>query len=112
MGLRRALALGLALVSLFPCVSASDDSVQITVLDTQAAVDSAGQARWSAQHKTGDEILAILAGLLEVLGSAQIAAVVSLYVSLCMFVLALFQARVSTDRFLPSCAGRAPPAAA
>jgi hypothetical protein len=109
---RRALALGLALVSLFPCVSASDDSVQITLLDTQAAADSTDQSRWSVQHKTGDEILAILAGLLEVLESAQVAAILSLVISLCMFVLALFQVQMGTDRFLPSCAGRAPPSCA
>src|SRR5438445_7214136 len=68
----RGLALGLALVSLFPCVSASDDSVRMALLDAQSAADSPDQSSWSAHHKPADEILAILVGLLEVLESAQV----------------------------------------
>src|SRR5256885_15829794 len=65
----RALALGLALVSLFPSVSASDDSIRMALLDAQSAADSPDQPSWSAHHKPADEILAILARLLEVLES-------------------------------------------
>jgi hypothetical protein len=109
MGPSRALALGLALVSLFPCVSASDDSVQITLLDSQTADASANSALVNAHHKSGDEILGILAGLLEVLESAQVSAILSLTIYLCSFAMAFALAPSSTDRFLPSCPGRAPP---
>lgn len=104
----RALALGLALVSLFPCVSASDDSVRIDLLNAQAMADSPGHSSWAAQHPS-TEMLAILVGLLEVLESAQVTAVLALTVALCLFTLALALHPQSLDRFLPSCAGRAPP---
>jgi len=104
----RALALGLALVSLFPCVSASDDSVRLALLNTQASADSPGQSSWSTQHSV-NETLAILVGLLEVLESAQVTAVLALGISLCLFTLAVAIHPESLDRFLPSCAGRAPP---
>jgi hypothetical protein len=106
--LGRALALSLALVSLFPCVSASDDSVRLALMDAQASADSPGHSSWSAQHPS-TEMLAILVGLLEVLESAQVTAVSALIISLCLFTLALAIHPESLDRFLPSCAGRAPP---
>src|ERR1035437_554385 len=104
----RALALGLALVSLFPCVSASDDSVRLALLNAQASADSPGHSSWSAQHPN-TEMLAILVGLLEVLESAQVTAVLALSISLCLVTLALTIPPDSLDRFLPSCGGRAPP---
>jgi hypothetical protein len=104
----RALALGLALVSLFPCVSASDDSVRLALMDAQASADSPGHSSWSAKHPS-NEMLAILVGLLEVLEAAQVAAVLAFTISLCLFTLALAIHPESLDRFLPSCAGRAPP---
>jgi len=105
----RALALGLALVSLFPCVSASDDSVRMALLDAQSAADSPDQSSWSSHHKAADEILAILVSMLEVLESAQVTAVLALTISLCLFALAFALHPASLDRFLPSCPGRAPP---
>lgn len=107
--LGRALALGLALVSLFPCVSASDDSVRLALLNMQASADSSGSSSWSTRHAS-TEMLAILVGLLEVLESAQVSAVLALAIALCVFSLALAIHPDSLDRFLPSCAGRAPPA--
>ena len=104
----RALALALALVSLFPCVSASDDSVRLALLNAQASANTSGHSSWSARHAS-NEMLAILVGLLEVLESAQVSAVLALAVALCIFSLALAIHRDSLDRFLPSCAGRAPP---
>src|ERR1700681_4668421 len=80
----RALALGLALVSLFPCVSASDDSVRLALMNEQASADSPGHTSWSAKHSS-TETLAILVGLLEVLESAQVTAVLVLGISLCLF---------------------------
>lgn len=105
----RALALALALVSLFPCVSASDDSVRMALFNAQASADTSGHSAWSAQHSS-NEMLAILVGLLEVLESAQVSAVLALALALCVFSLALAIHPDSLDRFLPSCAGRAPPA--
>ena len=104
----RALALGLALVSLFPCVSASDDSVRLTLLNAQVSANTSGRSAWSAQHAS-TEMLAILVGLLEVLESAQVSAILALTIALCVFSLALTVHPNSLDRFLPSCAGRAPP---
>ena len=105
----RGLALGLALVSLFPCVSASDDSVRLALLNEQASANTSGHSSWGARHAS-TEMLAILVGLLEVLESAQVSAVLALAIALCVFSLALTIQPDSLDRFLPSCAGRAPPA--
>jgi len=107
--LGRALALALALVSLFPCVSASDDSVRLALLNAQASSDASGHSSWGARHAS-TEMLAILVGLLEVLESAQVSAILALAVALCAFSLALAIQPNSLDRLLPSCAGRAPPA--
>jgi hypothetical protein len=104
----RALALSLALVSLFPCVSASDDSVRLALLKAQASETTPGHSTYDAQHPS-TEMLAILVGLLEVLESAQVSAVLALAIALCIFSLALTIHPNSLDRFLPSCAGRAPP---
>jgi hypothetical protein len=104
----RALALALALVSLFPCVSASDDSVRLALLNAQASADTSGHSSWSAP-RSSNEMLAILVSLLEVLESAQVSAVLALAVALCVFSFALAIHPDSLDRFLPSCAGRAPP---
>ena len=104
----RALALGLALVSLFPCVSASDDSIRLILLNSQFSGDEPDQLSRADSHSS-TEPLAILVGLLEVLESAQITIVLVLTVSLCLFALALALRPVSLDRFLPACPGRAPP---
>ena len=106
--LGRALALGLALVSLFPCVSASDDSMRLALLNAQASANTSGHSSWNAQHSS-TEMLAILVGLLEVLESAQVSVILALTIALCVFSLALAIHPDSLDRFLPSCAGRAPP---
>ncbi len=105
----RALALALALVSLFPCVSASDDSVRLALLNAQASANTSGHSTFDAQNPS-TEMLAILVGLLEVLESAQVSAALAFAIALCVFSLALTIHPTSIDRFLPSCAGRAPPA--
>ena len=84
----RALALGLALVSLFPCVSASDDSIRLTLLNSQFSGDAPAQLFGPDSHP-GTEFLATLVGLLEILESAQVTVVLVLSVSLCLFALAL-----------------------
>jgi len=45
-----------------------------------------------------------------VLESAEVSAILALAIALCVFSLALAIQPASLDRFLPSCAGRAPPA--
>ena len=104
----RALALGLALVSLFPCVSASDDSIRLTLLNSQFSGDAPDQLFGPDSHP-GTELLATLVGLLEVLESAQVTVVLLLSISLCLFALALALHFIGSDRFLPACPGRAPP---
>src|SRR6266853_2549444 len=104
----RALALGLALVSLFPCVSASDDSIRLILLNSQFSGDEPDQLSRPNSHSS-TELLATLVGLLEVLESAQVTIVIVLTVSLCLFALAFALRPVSLDRFLPACPGRAPP---
>jgi hypothetical protein len=80
----------------------------MALLNAQASPDTSAYSSWSAQH-TSTETLAILVGLLEVLESAQVSVVLAMAVALCMFSLALAIHPNSLDRFLPSCAGRAPP---
>ena len=104
----RALALGLALVSLFPCVSASDDSIRLILLNSQFSGDEPDQLSRADSHSS-TQPLAALVGLLEVLESAQVTIVLVLSVTLCLFALALTLRPVSLDRFLPACPGRAPP---
>ena len=107
--LGRGLALALARVSLFPCVSASDDSVRLALLNAQASAGASQHSSWAAKQAS-TEMLAILVGLLEVLESAEVSAILALAIALCVFSLALAIQPASLDRFLPSCAGRAPPA--
>jgi len=104
----RALALGLAVVSLFPCVSASDDALRLAQLNSQFTGDVPDQISKPDAHP-GTELLATLVGLLEVLESAQVAAILAFCISLCLFTLALALSPASLDRFLPACPGRAPP---
>ena len=104
----RAVALALALVSLFPCISASDDAIRQELLDAQMAADPTGHSHWVGRH-AGGEMLATLVGLLEVLESAQVSAILALAISLSLFALTLAIRAESVDRFLPACPGRAPP---
>src|SRR5579862_3586167 len=68
----RALALSLALVSLFPCVSASDDVARLALLGSQDASDADEQ--WAGKHQQGDNTpLATLVRLLELLEASQAA---------------------------------------
>jgi hypothetical protein len=104
----RAIALSLALISLFPCVSASDDSVRLELMNAQFQAGAPGHSHWSARSSS-TELLATLVALLEVLESAQVTAILAFSVSLFLFALALAIHSDSVDRFLPACPGRAPP---
>jgi hypothetical protein len=109
----RAVALSLALVSLFPCVSASDDSVRLQFFGAGTATpNEPGHRPASSSLPSDKKTLGNLVRLLEALESVQIAVLLVLAVVLCSFALALIERRQSLDRFLPTRAGRAPPALA
>ena len=101
----RAVALSLALVSLFPCVSASDDAVRLQFFS--AATNDAHHPANTPQPDKKN--LATLVRLLEALDSVQITVSLILCLCLCLFALALIETHKSLDRFLPIRAGRAPP---
>jgi hypothetical protein len=105
----RSVALFLIAVSLFPCVSASDDDALLAYANSQNISES--DLRWSSHAKhSSDDNLATLVSLLEVLESAQSAIAIVLAITLSLFVLAVAIVPRSLDGLLPSCAGRAPPA--
>ena len=115
----RAVALSLALVSLFPCVSASDDWVRLQFLAANAAPNTAANTEGlpaGSQHKlpaSGDQpdskAFVLLVRMLEALDSVQVTVALALSVVLSLFALALIETHRSLDRFLPARAGRAPP---
>ena len=100
----RAVALGLALVSLFPCVSASDDAVRLQFLST-AGDHSKAPPNPESEKKN----LATLVRLLEALDSVQVTVSLVLCFCLLLFALALIEVHDSLDRVLLIRAGRAPP---
>ncbi|HEY6391581.1 MAG TPA: hypothetical protein VIX89_09900 [Bryobacteraceae bacterium] len=102
----RALALFLAVVSLFPCVSASDDSVRFEYLDSQGLP---GPHHSNQSKPTSGNALATLVRLLESLESVQIPLIWALLVSLCFFILVLAEWHNGQDRPAPKRSGRAPP---
>ena len=107
----RAIALSLALVSLFPCVSASDDSVRMQVLGAGATLPDAEDHHKTPPGQQSDKkTLGTLARLLETLDSVQITVVLVLSIVLCLFAMALSESHKSLERFLPTRGGRAPPA--
>lgn len=107
----RAVALSLALVSLFPCVSASDDSARLQFFGSGAAPSGPHNPHPTpASQRPDKQTLGTLVRLLEALDSVQIAVSVILRLILCLFALAIIATYKSVERFLPIRAGRAPPA--
>ena len=102
----RFLAVVLACVSLFPCVSSSDDSVRFQYL--QSAHRQQHRPNGD-QSNSPDRSLATLVRLLEALESVQIS--IGWIIAVTLFSFALISARRqrSTDRVLPRQSGRAPP---
>jgi hypothetical protein len=107
---RQAVALALALVSLFPCISASDDSARLKYWNLQGSPDTPAY-RADSSSRNDSERLTALVRLLEVLEACQ-AAVTKLF-SLVLTLFALVAAlRLSrTECVSPWRAGRSPPAA-
>lgn len=98
----RALAVFLCGIALFPCVSASDDSVCFQFFDARNHSRNSGSAPEKSQ--------AALVRLLEALESVQIPAIWSLAVVLCFFSLIFTRVFKSLIRLAPHKAGRDPPA--
>jgi len=110
----RAMALTLALVSLFPCVSASDDWVRLQFLGANAKSHDSHDSNVPHQSPaSGDQsdkkALGMLVRQLEALDSVQVSVALALSLVLCLFALALIETHRSLDRLLPARAGRAPP---
>jgi hypothetical protein len=107
----RAMALSLALVSLFPCVSASDDWVRLQFLGASATSPASNVPNKApvSRDQPDQKALGMLVRLLEALDSVQVSVAVALSIVLCLFALALIETHRSLDRFLPARAGRAPP---
>jgi hypothetical protein len=97
----RALAIFLCAVALFPCVSASDDSVCLQFFNAGEHSRHPGPAPEKSQ--------AGLVRALEALESVQVPLIWALAVVLCFFALVLIRSFRSLDRFAPHQAGRGPP---
>jgi hypothetical protein len=106
----RAVALSLALVSLFPCVSASDDWVRLQFLNTSSSAPADSHRSPATPVPADKKALGMLVRSLEALDSVQVTVSFAFSIMLCLFALALAETHRSLDRFLPARAGRAPPA--
>jgi len=103
----RTLAVLLAAVSLFPCVSASDDSVRAEYWNATQSDPHHKQSDES--RKSPEKSLATLVRLLEALDSAQVSLIWVLSVALCSFVLVAVQWQPGKEHFFPRRRGRSPP---
>jgi hypothetical protein len=110
----RGVAVFLAVVSLFPCVSASDDSARFEFLNAAGAAQSSPQPAdpGPAEHakKSHQASLSLLVRLLEALDSVQISAGWRLILILFFLAVVLVERREGLDRQVPLRSGRAPPA--
>jgi hypothetical protein len=100
----RGVALFLAVVSLFPCVSASDDSVRLQFFATNHRTPGKPQTNSSPGTSLGS-----LVRLLESLESVQVPIIWALSVNLFCYTLVLVEWSKGHDRPAPPRSGRAPP---
>jgi hypothetical protein len=103
----RTLAILLAAAFLFPCVSATDDSIRVEYW-TATHADPLHPQRDPAKPSP-DKSLATLVRLLEALESIQIAVIWVLAVALCFFGLMAVNWQGSLECVSPSRRGRSPP---
>lgn len=103
----RTLAVLLAAVSLFPCVSASDDWVRAEYWNATQADPHHKQSNESG--KSPEKSLATLVRLLEALESAQVSLIWVLSFALCSFALVAVQWQPGKEHFFPRRRGRSPP---
>jgi hypothetical protein len=106
--LSRAVALFLAVVSLFPCVSASDDQIRIENLEWGAA-QAPAHGHPGPAHAPAGKSHAILVRMLESLESVQVPQILALAVTLSFFALVPIEWREGLERQAPMRAGRDPP---
>ncbi len=99
----------LAVVLLFPCVSASDDLLWFQAIPL--GTEGRGSAGAPFSSKSDEKATLHLARLLEALGNFQIASIYSLAVTLCFCAFLSSPASPSWRRYSPSSVSRAPPAA-
>jgi hypothetical protein len=107
---RQAIALALALVSLFPCISASDDSARLKSWTLQGSADSPTY-RADRGPRNDNDMLIALARLLEVLEACQAAVTKLFSLFLALFALVAALQLLRTECVSPWHAGRSPPAA-
>lgn len=107
---RRALAVFIASVALFPCVSASDDMVRFERLrvSSQKACDAVG----SLPEERGEKSVLYLARLLESLECCEISTPCQVPVALPLLALVGATRHQSVERPLPCPLGRSPPSMA
>jgi hypothetical protein len=105
---RRVLAVFIAWVALFPCVSASDDLVQFERLKANSR--TGGEEVDGLPSKRGEKRAIYLARLLESLENFQIPTTCQLRLSLCLLALVGTFSDHGIERPLPSRLGRSPPA--
>jgi hypothetical protein len=103
---RRALAVAIACVALFPCVSASDDLVQFERLKASSLSQDEVDA---LPAKRVENPALYLARLLESLENFQISTVRQLHVTLSLLALVGPFSNQGVERPLPSRLGRSPP---
>lgn len=103
----RALAILLAAVSLFPCVSASDDEARSRYFESTHVDPHHPQN--GHPKKSQEQSLATLVRLLEALESVQVGLIWVLSVALCFFSLVAVQWRAGIESFLVLRPGRSPP---
>ena len=101
----RLLAVILVTVSLFPCVSASDDVISF------AYVSAGLETRSGFGHSVPDDsnTNTVIYLALQNLEHLQVTAVYTLLVALCFFGFVTYQAPITVLRQLPSFVSRAPP---
>ena len=107
---RQAIALALALVSLFPCISASDDTARLKYLSLQGGPDSPTYSSAGSQ-RNDNERLTTLVRLLEVLEACQAAVTKLFSLVLTLFALVAVLRLSRTECVSPWHAGRSPPPA-
>jgi hypothetical protein len=108
---RKVIALVLALVSLFPCISASDDAARLQSWNFELDHTSADYWTGGVHHNDGDsERLMALVRLLEVLEASQAAVCQLFCLLLAAFGLVAALRLRQQECLLPWRAGRSPPA--
>ena len=101
------LAVFLAVVALFPCVSATDDFARLDYLASQTQSQSETLPDPGHDHSLGS-----LVRLFEILEAAQISVCLTIATTLLLFALVRSIRPRSIDRLIPALSGRAPPSLA